>query len=571
MTIRSRILIATVAPIVAGIAVLVVVTALSVREQTHERIETARDRYEAAVVDRLRAQVEQAAAAIAGAEAAGADAGEELERVRHLAHGDSYVWIHSLDRRAPDRATMVMHPIATELEGRDMSQMRDLERVERIHHEGTVHDLSDPEVADVEETNLFVDANRAVLESPTHDAVLRYYWPKPGAAEGTGYPKLSYVLHLPEHGWVLGTGEYADFIDEEVAAISDATWARGRRLVGSVVLVGAVIAVTLVGIAIWLAGRIATPLRNTTERLHEISEGDGDLTVRLDETGDGEIAEMSRYFNRFVEKIRSIVHDVGESTVQVSAASTEMAQTSTAMTEAAERTSQHAVSASSASEQISSNIASVATAVEEMDASIREIASQSSSAATDAGQAVERVDHASATVQNLSQSSDRIGSVIQMISGITEQTNLLALNATIEAARAGEAGRGFAVVATEVKNLAKSTAEATEEITDRITGLQGEIHAASEAMGAITDVIRRISDAQSTIAGAVEEQSATVAEISGNVNQVSLGGNEISESISTVASVASETSAGSAQLRAASDELSRMAESLTALVVQFRV
>jgi len=203
--------------------------------------------------------------------------------------------------------------------------------------------------------------------------------------------------------------------------------------------------------------------------------------------------------------------------------------------------------------------------------SIREIARNASKAATVVRTAVDVADATSRKVHHLGQSSEEIGKVIKVITGIAQQTNLLALNATIEAARAGEAGKGFAVVANEVKELAKGTAQATEEVSERIEAIQNDTKASVGAIAEISTITNQINDISHIIAAAVEEQTATTNEMGHHVAVAAEAAVTIAEDMNRLVEAVRLTSAGASQTDTAIADLNRTLGQLQQFVSLFRI
>jgi methyl-accepting chemotaxis protein len=165
-------------------------------------------------------------------------------------------------------------------------------------------------------------------------------------------------------------------------------------------------------------------------------------------------------------------------------------------------------------ERVRGMMESVAAGSEELNASVREISEAMSKSRDTAIAAVEKVTDADAQAHRLSEASQAMSGIVDLINNITGQINLLALNATIESARAGEAGRGFAVVASEVKSLAGQARQATDKIGTEISSLNGISDGVVVALTSIKQSISDLNEYVTSTAAAIEEQSTVTSEMS---------------------------------------------------------
>lgn len=339
------------------------------------------------------------------------------------------------------------------------------------------------------------------------------------------------------------------------------------------------------GMAGWLLATIMRPVNSLRDMLQDIAQGEGDLTKRLDDSTQDELADVSRFFNLFIDKLRHMIGQIASTTEQVASASVQLNATADQMATGAE--------------EVSAQAATVATAGEEMSATSGDIAQncqlaaegskQASDAAVSGAKVVDetisvmnsiasRVTDSARSVESLGARSDQIGTIVGTIEDIADQTNLLALNAAIEAARAGEQGRGFAVVADEVRALAERTTRATREIGEMIKAIQHEtkdavtvmnegVHEVAkgsekaaesgQALEQILDQINNVTSQIHQVATAAEEQTATTSEISNNMHQIT--------------SVIQQTASGAQESSQAAHQLAELAENLRGIVRQFKL
>lgn len=402
-------------------------------------------------------------------------------------------------------------------------------------------------------------------------------WQAQGLEETRG-PLANHLLRALPISDLAGQQAGAVLIALPLATWQAARWQATATTLGATALV----LVLALPVALLAARRIGRHLADITGAMRELATGRTDLTIpgagRRDEIGamadalavfqedarrkreleQGE-AEARRARERRSGALERYTEDFGASVAGVLARFGEsaavMRESAERMSEAAQRTRAAVDGAAGDSARSSGDLSAVAAAVEELSATVTEISRQVAGAAAIAAEAAREAKASDERLNALTQSAERIGDVIGLISDVASRTNLLALNATIEAARAGEAGKGFAVVAGEVKNLAAQTAKATDEVASQIAAMREAANEAASVMRGMAGTIGRLDETTATIAAAVEEQGAATREITSRLQGVAAATAGVSEAMNSVSGTAEEARGTSEQVKGAAGEV----------------
>lgn len=364
-----------------------------------------------------------------------------------------------------------------------------------------------------------------------------YVFPKEGGTENL--PKRSYSRLYEPFGWVIGTGNYTDYIDEIVEGEKQTIGATRNEWIMKMEICTVVFFLLTIAVIIYLIADTTGWMKKAVGYAQKLESGDmtgrsaAGRLKRKDEFGILERAlnSMAATFDEVIGAVKrhglilagdvdEVMEQLGELNDDISSVSAATEELSASMEETA-ASAQQIETISHQIETVSKNIAVRAQDGAEKVVSIHQRAQQAKKDTESNYQNAKdmKAEISGSLIQALEEAKvvEQIEVLAQSIMGITAQTNLLALNASIEAARAGEAGKGFAVVADEIRSLAeqsKVTAENIQQVTQKVTGaVQNLADDSSRLLNFVAEDVSKSFHQFTEIADAYNQDAADVDEM----------------------------------------------------------
>jgi methyl-accepting chemotaxis protein len=349
-----------------------------------------------------------------------------------------------------------------------------------------------------------------------------------------------------------------DALSEMIGDHSGTTVAMSRNYVdeahfsGNLLLLITIISAVIGSLIAWgigraVKGQLGGEPAYAVSVAKQVSEGQLNTAVEL-KSGDTRslLAAMDDMRNRLlgiVREVRDSSHSISVGASEIAAGSTDLSQRTEEQAASLQET---AASMEQMSQTIQQNAETVRTATR--------LANSASETATQSGNAVNNL---VLTMQEISDSSRKIGDIIGVIDGIAFQTNILALNAAVEAARAGESGRGFAVVAGEVRSLAQRSASAASEIKTLIEDSMRTVTKGSDMVSSAGTTIDDLVQQSHRVAGLISEIGVTTEEQGQGIVQINVAITQLDQVTQQNAALVEESASAAESLR---DQATRLVQ-----------